>query len=905
MQFKKVGKIVAAGTVSMVLAGSSLAFAALDSYPAPFVTSAGVQSLIVVGSQGTDAAGLASDVAGAIDVAARLGGEVTTEVSVQGAVAGISISGEGKDVSTTNKRVYLNDTLSKTGLRNTMTKDDLPALLADGSIVDSDAGTTHKYTQFIKLSPGTAHLNSYRLQFEKPGDSSVSNEDPTYSFGEFSQSPASDEWFYQTQVIFDKEVNGTTAVGEKLNFFGGEYTINSDTTFVAGVTSNKLVLAGGADTAVLLAGESKTVSFDGKTYDVTLIGTSSSTQAVVRVGSDQKTLTKGVQTQVGGLDVYVDDVFHLSTTDLSQNSAKLLLGASKIVLQHGNKVKIGTDETAVQGTFVNLTVSGGKLASFTLYVGGESSSKDFLKLGGSVSDPVWKNFKVAFPSLTEAPTASSRGLTKIEPSGDNLATVTFKDDKGQEKSINWAYKATSSGTSFLLGDSSGDRIYVVEGETVPQNGYIVADAGDFPHMFEMTSLTADFSTSASLDLTDVFSGATTKVNLGADNQDTKVIDGQSYYIYATSAGAKFWWGAGAANNSVGDFTTVYPRLKGQKGEYIAFANSTNPVTITSGGKIQLPTGAVTTTYNGATQDWTLAVAANEDGTSTVGTSLSSTLNLSNGGVDTFTLGKTANGGLVYNITGVTNTTARIGVVGGSGQTQLTQPAIVLIEEEDDNKDRYTVTVSLGTEASGSNQQASINSISFSDGLASEVALGSDSNVNHAADRYGLYSVRSTSSQDKVWLYYPDLQVSANVAVLQKDATTSTGGTTSTTVKQAVPIKTSIAKLDSEVTAADRSNKNLILVGGPAVNSLVAELAAAGKTWGRDQYIAQGAGTSILNLVENAFTTGKSALVVAGHSAADTRASATVLQQFDTHKTELTGKMLAVWKNNVYQSSLSA
>ena len=78
MQFKK---IVAAGTLSALMMGASVGFAALSNFPSPFVTSSGVQSFVVVG-----AAAAPSDVVGAVDLAARLGGSVTTDVSVAGAV---------------------------------------------------------------------------------------------------------------------------------------------------------------------------------------------------------------------------------------------------------------------------------------------------------------------------------------------------------------------------------------------------------------------------------------------------------------------------------------------------------------------------------------------------------------------------------------------------------------------------------------------------------------------------------------------------------------------------------------------------------------------------------------------------------------------------------------------------
>ncbi|MFA4820443.1 MAG: hypothetical protein WC613_05825, partial [Candidatus Aenigmatarchaeota archaeon] len=139
MQFKK---LVAAGTLAAIMVGSSVGFAALSNFPSPFVTSSGVQSFIVVGATAAP-----DDVVGAVDLAARLGGSVTTDVAVPGASAGFSVSGEGKVLDTATTRIFLNDNLGKSGLRTTLTKDDMPVLLAKGSFADSDG--THKFDQFI------------------------------------------------------------------------------------------------------------------------------------------------------------------------------------------------------------------------------------------------------------------------------------------------------------------------------------------------------------------------------------------------------------------------------------------------------------------------------------------------------------------------------------------------------------------------------------------------------------------------------------------------------------------------------------------------------------------------------------------------------------------------------------
>ena len=80
-----------------------------------------------------------------------------------------------------------------------------------------------------------------------------------------------------------------------------------------------------------------------------------------------------------------------------------------------------------------------------------------------------------------------------------------------------------------------------------------------------------------------------------------------------------------------------------------------------------------------------------------------------------------------------------------------------------------------------------------------------------------------------------------------------------------------------------------MVGGPAVNRLTAQ--AMGLTYptgGADSGIPEGA--ALIRLVENAFGGSNSALVVAGWDAEDTRAAASVLQNYRSYANQLNGKM---------------
>lgn len=915
-------KIVSAGALATLMAGSSIAFAAtLADYPKPFVGTDGAPDFLVV--VGKTAA--TEDVVGAIDLATRLGGETGVSRLVGATAAGVSISGEGKQLATSTTKVFLNSSMGKSGLRNTMTRDDLPTTLKTGSFNDADASTTHNYQQFIYLTPSATSNPNYELEFKKPGSSS--SVDPNYNFGRFPTSPTDNDYLYRSYVTFDKDVNGTTAVGERVELFGKTFTIHSDTTFIAGGTSNKLVLAGGSETVVMKGGETKTVTIAGKSYDITLDGVTSTPKASVTVKtggtSDSKDISQGSTTTVSGLSIFVDTATQLSTTDQTQNKAKLLLGAEKLVLQTGSKVKLGDSEDSVDGTYVNLTVSAGKLSAFQVAVGGRSSNEDFLKAGGTYKDPVWKTFSLAFTGVSPDLTAASRDVIEVSPSGDNLLQTSFTDANSNKKTINWAYKSASTGTAFSLADNSGNAIRVEENQSVAKDEFFVVDAGDFTHLYKHSSnsVSSTPTTSDSIEITDQFTGVTRKITVGIDSADATVIDGQTYYFTANTTALRSNWGGSAANNTVGSYKTIWPRMKGRNGEYLAlYTPSTNTV-VNANTKVQLPTGSVQFTFDNrsvTTSLLNITAASNEDGTSSALDASPVSLNASTVGTSaTFRLGRTSTGGLLYNVSlngngGLDVSTATINLtVQQVSIAQGFQPGLILVEEKDDSSNIYSAFVGASSETSGSNNVAIPTAPSFTFTAATSgtgpggVALGSDSTMTDYVDLYGVYARRTTTGQDTLKIYYPDDQVTANLAVVGADGTaTISAGGTGTSVRDAAPIKTAVAKLDSEVGTTEKSTKNLVLVGGPAVNSLVAELGAAKtadnktKTYDVAWYRAQGKGTALVDLVENAFATGKAALVVAGHDAADTRAVTSIMQDFGAHASEFAAKMRVVWKNGV-------
>jgi hypothetical protein len=121
------------------------------------------------------------------------------------------------------------------------------------------------------------------------------------------------------------------------------------------------------------------------------------------------------------------------------------------------------------------------------------------------------------------------------------------------------------------------------------------------------------------------------------------------------------------------------------------------------------------------------------------------------------------------------------------------------------------------------------------------------------------------------------------------------GTTGSTVSYAsypsIPVTSTVAKLDSELTAVEKAS-NLVVVGGPCVNTVAA--AALGVTYPACEASSTiPTGAALIKVVDSPYTTGKVVLVAAGWEAANTRAATSVLQQYNTKLAGVTASSVTV------------
>jgi hypothetical protein len=127
----------------------------------------------------------------------------------------------------------------------------------------------------------------------------------------------------------------------------------------------------------------------------------------------------------------------------------------------------------------------------------------------------------------------------------------------------------------------------------------------------------------------------------------------------------------------------------------------------------------------------------------------------------------------------------------------------------------------------------------------------------------------------------------NVAVLGPSGSTSGGG--SGTVRKVVPVSAAVAKLDSEISDAATVGKDLVIVGGPAVNELAAQAMGLDyPTYGGSGLLPFAEGEGYVAYYDGVFAEGQDVVLAAGWESDNTRDATSFLQQVDSFLAELDG-----------------
>ena len=754
-----------------------------------------------------------SDVAAAVDVAVGLAQYAKTSSTVNVPGATASVTG-GVLVDTADTKMYLTQNVNK--IKTILTATDIPSLLTSNSVEDT-SGTKYEYSQYVNIGDKT-------MQFAQP-DVSASIKDPAYLV-KLGTSPgvAAANYLVQGWVSFTKQFNASNAIGKELTLFGKTFTISSET------DSTQLVMFGLAGKETVTAGESKEIVIGTTTYTVQVVGISA-TNAVLSVNGIQKQVTAGHTYDFGGTSVYVSDVFYYEVPNKS-GSVVLSIGSDRYVFKNTYAIQKGTsgNENDVKGTYVSLSTSPNAMSdlkvSFDGYVA--SPAVDYVKAGTTWTDPIF-GLKVAY----NGPATVDSDTITIAPGASNYYTVSFVDKYGKSGTVSFAYDPDPAAAGGeVLQDSTAKAIHVVEGENAALNEYVFVSAGSFPHMLKVTNLENAAVQKATFK--DVFSGTEYKATNSTTTTGTAVIDGQSYTVT---------WSTGyvGIKDSDNAKTYVFPTIETKYGAKVTFFAPLSGTAIT--GTLVLPTG-----------EYLISVADPNT-----------------------TYAITTAGQVTYNVT--KNTSQVITAVPAIhvGTTSITKPAVLIVEELSKDPAVKDASVFYVQDDDTTDKRLELKTPAYTNAAGNmykDVGTSSTT-VSQTATEWGTKVVYDTTSAGTATVTYPDTQLYHLVAV-GSNPVISVGASGSVSTDTVLPITADVVKLDSEMASADKTANDVILMGGPCINTLVAELATAGKfpytcaNWpGRDFGRVQ--------LISDAFATGKTALVIAGTRAADTDLAARIVQ----------------------------
>lgn len=213
----------------------------------------------------------------------------------------------------------------------------------------------------------------------------------------------------------------------------------------------------------------------------------------------------------------------------------------------------------------------------------------------------------------------------------------------------------------------------------------------------------------------------------------------------------------------------------------------------------------------------------------------------------------------------------------SAAVLVTQP-----EDDDDNEAAYVVE---GFADDGS-QGVQVDYF----GETRQSADLDDQDVTASYDYFGGYSLLDTedSDVDNFVLHLPNGQSSSGLAVTGAGGSLSADGGSSSASGSAMSESATGSyadvALDNELEGSDRTASNLILVGGPSVNSLVGELVDENQTMPASDYTE---GEGMVQMVDGFGD--HSALIVAGHSGEDTRAAGEFLADYRNNQEAMAGQ----------------
>ena len=329
MNIKKVATVLG----SALMLGATAGMAAAAAYPAPFVSNGAANVAIVVGGNAALSDGLAAS-AIAADLATDLAAQTATSATTSGTTV---TGGDSYTFEKSTQKLWIGNDASD--IKSSLNEEQMPILLADGKYLDSDS-EEYDFNQKITIADG--------LNLSLFSDADYAKDTPTIGF-----KVDSGDQIVNYTLEFDDQVAFNKIETTDLSIMGKTY-------YVLDVTdSNRtLTLLDSADTLTVSEGEAKTVTVNGKSYEISLEYVAETKAKLTVNGQTTNNLAEGAtQKLTDGAYVGIKSIMY-SSKDSGVSKVEFSIGSGKLMIQSGSEVQMNDEViTDLYGYIVNASTN--------------------------------------------------------------------------------------------------------------------------------------------------------------------------------------------------------------------------------------------------------------------------------------------------------------------------------------------------------------------------------------------------------------------------------------------------------------------------------------------------------------------------------------------------------------------
>lgn len=382
LNFRKIASVL----TSAVMLSSTIGFAAAANYPAPFVKSGSADVAVVWGS-----AAASTDLVAVTDITADLQAQLASQTASSSGSSSVSVSGADYVVlDMPSSKLHLGAGLSSVFGRS-VTKTDLPNLLADGTYMDSD-NNNHAYTQKVDVA---------NLSITQVDNSNYKQDAPTLGV----QVSSGGNLLNYTLSFTDKPAFNKLA-NTDIDLMGKTYRFLSVAS--NGTAHPELVLLDSANSVTLNQGDTKTVTVGNSTYDVSIAYIDGTKVKLVINGETTNSLSDGsTQKLKDGAYVGIKDV---SSQGYSGGIAQVefSIGSGKLDLTDGSNVQMNDNTVNGLTAVIQNTSNGASLSTIGLVWNADQDT--FVMPDSSPVMPGFGALKLSFAGMSY-PAAEVTSLT--------------------------------------------------------------------------------------------------------------------------------------------------------------------------------------------------------------------------------------------------------------------------------------------------------------------------------------------------------------------------------------------------------------------------------------------------------------------------------------------------------------